>query len=57
MHKTRVFMDNVSFKYFKTKSKASMKQLRWHDNSTLLDVELIKKPRWDNIVLDWKEEF
>jgi hypothetical protein len=38
-------MDNVSLKYFKTQSKALMKQLRWHNILALLDVELIKKPR------------
>jgi hypothetical protein len=38
--------------YFETKSKASMEQLRWHDTLALLDVELIHKPRWDNVVLD-----
>jgi hypothetical protein len=50
-------MDNVSLKYFETELKALMKQLRWHDIFALLDVELIEKPRWDNIVLDKKEEF
>ncbi len=37
-----------------------MKQLRWHDTLALLDVELIHKPRWDNVVFDAlskKEEF
>ncbi len=29
-----------------------MEQLRWHDTLALLDVELIHKPRWDNVVLD-----
>jgi hypothetical protein len=50
-------MDNVSLKYFKTQSKAFMKQLRWHNTLALLDVELIQKPKWDNIVRDKKEEF
>jgi len=50
-------MDNVSLKYFETQSKPKMKQLRWHNILALLDVELIQKPRWDNIVPARKEEF
>jgi hypothetical protein len=40
--------------------KASTKQLTWHNTLALLDVELIHKPRWDNMIpdaLDRKEEF
>ncbi len=35
-------------------------KLRWHDILALLDVELIHKPRWDNVVpdaLNRKEKF
>lgn len=60
IHKTNVYMDNVSLWYFKTYPKASMKQLKWHDTLALFDVELIHKPGWDNVILDAlnrKEEF
>jgi hypothetical protein len=43
-------MDNVSSKYFETQLKASTKQLKWHDTLVLLDVELIHKPIWDNVL-------
>ncbi len=58
-HKTKVFMDNVSLKCFETQPKASTKQLKWHDNLVLLDMELIHKVRWDNVfpnALNRKEE-
>jgi hypothetical protein len=29
-----------------------MKQLRWHDTLALLDVELIHKLGWDNVIHD-----
>jgi hypothetical protein len=60
MYKTKVFMKNIPLKYFETQPKASMKQLIWHDTLVLLDVQLIHKPGWDNIVpnaLSMKEEF
>jgi hypothetical protein len=59
-HKIKVCTDNVSLQYFEIQPKASMKQLKWHDTLALLDVELIHKPRWDNVVpdaLNRKEEF
>jgi hypothetical protein len=37
-----------------------MKQLKWYDTLTLLDVKLIRKLKWENIVpnaLNMKEEF
>jgi hypothetical protein len=40
-HKTKVFMNYISLKYFETPPKASTKQLTWHDTLALLDVELI----------------
>ncbi len=49
-HKTKVFTDNVSLKYFETQLKVSTKQLRWHNTLALLDVEMIHKLRWDNVV-------
>ncbi len=52
MHKTKTFMDNVSLKYFETPPKALIKQLRWHNTLALLDVELIHKLGWDNVILD-----
>ncbi len=47
-------------KYFETQPRASTKHMRLHDKFVLLDVELIHKPSWDNIVFDalsWKEKF
>ncbi len=59
-HKIKVFTNNVSLKYFETQPRTSMTQLKWHDTLVSLDVELIHKPRWDNIIpnaLNKKEEF
>jgi hypothetical protein len=49
-HKTKVFLDNVSLRYFEIQPMALVKQLKWHDTLVLLDAEFIHKPRWDNIV-------
>jgi hypothetical protein len=60
MHKTKVFTNNVTLKYFETQPRTSTKQLRWHDTLALLHVELIHKPGRDNIIpnaLSKKEEF
>jgi hypothetical protein len=60
MHKTKVFKDNISLKYFETQPRALTKKLRWHDTLTLLIVELIHKLGQDNVVLDvlnQKEDF
>jgi hypothetical protein len=60
MHKTKVYMENVSLWYFKTQLRALMKQLKWHNMLALLDVELIHKLGKDNVVfnaLTKKEEF
>jgi hypothetical protein len=60
MHKTKVFTDNISLWYFETQPKALVEQLKWHNTSTLLNVELIHKIRQNNVVLDAlsrKEEF
>jgi hypothetical protein len=45
MHKIKVFMYNISLKYFETQPRALEKYLRWHDTLVLLDAELIHKPR------------
>jgi hypothetical protein len=45
---------------FKTQPKASTKQLKWHNTLASLDVELIHKLGWNNVipnVLSRKEEF
>ncbi len=52
MLKTKVFINNISLKYFKTQLRSSTKQLRWHNTLALLDVEMIHKLKWDNVVLD-----
>jgi uncharacterized membrane protein YeiH len=51
-HKTKVYIDNVSLRYFETQLRVSTKQLKLHDTLALLDVELIHKLRWDNVVLN-----
>jgi hypothetical protein len=50
LHKTKVYMDNVSLKYFETQGQMSIKQLRWHDTLALMNVDLIHKPGHDNVV-------
>jgi hypothetical protein len=60
MHETKVFMDNISLKYFETQPRSSTKQLKWHDTLALLDMELIHKQGQDNVVPNApnrKEEF
>jgi hypothetical protein len=60
MHKTKVFTNNVSLKYFEIQLMASTKQLKLHNTLALLDVEMIHKLGLDNVVLDTlnrKEEF
>ena len=60
LHKTKVYTDNVSLKYFETQAQMSAKQLRWHDTLALMNVDLIHKPGRDNVVpdaLSRKEEF
>jgi hypothetical protein len=47
-------------RYFKNQLRALAKQLTWHDTLVLLDVELIQKLGWDNVVPNThsrKEEF
>ena len=60
LHKTKVYTNNVSLKYFETQAQVSAKQLRWHDTLALMNVDLIYKPGCDNVVLDAlnrREEF
>jgi hypothetical protein len=60
MHKTKIYMDNVSLHYFEMQLRVLMKQRRWYDTLALLDVELIHKLGKDNVVfnaLSRKEEF
>ena len=60
LHKTKVYTDNVSLKYFETQAQVSAKQLRWHDTLALMNVDLIHKPGRDNVVpdaLSRREEF
>jgi hypothetical protein len=42
-HKTKVFTDNVSLRYFETQPKAMAKELHWHDTLALMDMKLIHK--------------
>jgi len=49
-HKTKVFTNNVSLRYFKMQPKATGKQLRWHDILVLMDIKLIHKPNKDNVI-------
>ncbi len=49
-HETKVFMDNVSLRYFETQPKGMTKQLWWHDTLVLMDIELIHKPNKNNVV-------
>jgi hypothetical protein len=59
-HKTKVFMDNVSLRYFETWLRATTKQLHWHNTLTFMEIKLIHKPGKDNVVpyaLSYKEEY
>ncbi|KAL2632608.1 hypothetical protein R1flu_004087 [Riccia fluitans] len=60
LHKTKVYTDNISIKYFEMMDQVTPKQLRWHDTLALMDVELIHKPGRENVVpdaLSRKEEY
>lgn len=50
LHNTKVYIDNVSLKYFETQIEMSVKQLMWEDILALMNVDLIHKPSRDNIV-------
>lgn len=51
-HKTNVFTNNVSLKYFENQPKATTKQLQSHDTLAFMDIELIHKLGKNNVVLD-----
>ena len=46
---TKVYTDNVSVRYFETQPKITPKQWRWADVLACFNVDLIHKPRWDNV--------
>ncbi len=51
-----MFMDNVPLKYFEMQPTAT----HWHNTLVLMDVELINKPSWENVVpnaLSEKDEY
>jgi hypothetical protein len=52
VHKTNIFIDNVSLKDFETQPRSIAKQLHWHDILALMDIELIHKLGKDNVVLN-----
>ena len=59
-HKTKIYMHNVSLKYFDIQAQVSAKSLWWHDSLALMKVDLIHKPDRANVVLDaltTQEEF
>ncbi len=49
-HKTKVFTNNVSLRYFETQPRAMAKELHWHDTLALMDIELIHKHGKNNVV-------
>jgi hypothetical protein len=56
----KVFMNNVSLKYFEMQPRATIKQLWWHDTLALLGVKSIQKLGRDNVVpnvLNHKKDF
>ncbi|KAL3692137.1 hypothetical protein R1sor_005788 [Riccia sorocarpa] len=60
LHKTKVYTDNISLKYFESMDRVTPKQLRWHDILALMDVNLIHKLGRENVVpdaLSRKEEY
>jgi hypothetical protein len=59
-HKTKVFNNNISLRYFEIRPKAMVKQLCWQDTLALMDIELIHKCNKNNVVLNVlsrKEEY
>ena len=49
---TKVYIDNVSVRYFETLPKITPKQWRWADVLACFNVDLIHKPGRDNVVPD-----
>jgi hypothetical protein len=56
LHKTKVYINNVSLKYFGTHAQVSTKPLRWHDTLALIKVDLIHKVAHENMVWDMLSE-
>ncbi len=59
-HETKVFTNNVFFRYFETQPRAMAKEFHWHDTLALMDIKLTHKPRKNNVVpyvLSRKEEY
>ncbi|KAL3675137.1 hypothetical protein R1sor_025085 [Riccia sorocarpa] len=56
LHKTKVYIDNISLKYFESMDRVTPKQLRWHDTLALMDVDLNHKPGRENVVPDAKSK-
>ena len=52
LHKTKVYTNNVSLKYFEIQAQVSAKHLKWHDTLPLMNVDLIHKLGRDNVVSD-----
>jgi hypothetical protein len=59
-HKTKIFTNKVSLRYFKTQLEATSKQLQWHDTLAFMDIESIHKLDKYNVmpnVLSHKKEY
>jgi hypothetical protein len=52
LHKTKVYTDNVSLKYFGTHVQVRTKPLRWHNILVLMKVDLIHIVGHNNMVQD-----
>jgi hypothetical protein len=50
LHKTKVYTDNVSLKYFGIYAQGSAKPLQWHNTLAPMKVDLIHKTGHDNMV-------
>ncbi len=47
-----VWTNNVTLKYFTLQPKLSSKQVRWQDTLALFNVDILHKPKKENIVPD-----
>jgi hypothetical protein len=60
LHKTKVYTDNVSLKYFGTHAQVSAKLWQWHNILVLMKVDVIHNVGHNNMVRDMlseREEF
>ena len=60
LHKTKVYRDKVTLKYFEKHLLMNAKPLRWHNTLVLMKVDLIHKVGHNNMVRDMlseREEF